>query len=250
LSVDPLAAAFPGWSPYVYALNNPLIFIDPDGRFSTHVDSTGAVIAVYDDGDLGVYQHNDLGSGDRKRVDERRAQSGSTSGNGIRMGKTETWDEFAEREGIAANPVLIDPLTQSYRPLEARIMFGKSWNPVLLSMNRAAQLLDPINLAIESTGGGYFDLKTSAQYGTHGRLLGGYYVSSRSAGNFLAGMNARTAGFSFETFQRTAGGLHRAGKIGAARAFFGKEYGPSPMYGEVEIQYRWSLRGYHGQLRW
>lgn len=30
--VDPLAHKFPGWSPYIYTLNNPLIYTDPDGR--------------------------------------------------------------------------------------------------------------------------------------------------------------------------------------------------------------------------
>jgi RHS repeat-associated protein len=33
LSVDPLADKYPGWSPYNYTLNNPLKYVDPDGRF-------------------------------------------------------------------------------------------------------------------------------------------------------------------------------------------------------------------------
>ncbi|MFC1480822.1 M91 family zinc metallopeptidase [Candidatus Neomarinimicrobiota bacterium] len=30
--VDPLWQKYPGWSPYNYALNNPLKYVDPDGR--------------------------------------------------------------------------------------------------------------------------------------------------------------------------------------------------------------------------
>jgi len=33
LSIDPKSHLLPSWSPYAFALNNPILFIDPDGQF-------------------------------------------------------------------------------------------------------------------------------------------------------------------------------------------------------------------------
>lgn len=57
--LDPMAEVSQDWTPYRYAYNNPINIIDPDGMLeSTHTDAYGNVLAVYEDGDLGVYKHD------------------------------------------------------------------------------------------------------------------------------------------------------------------------------------------------
>jgi len=86
ISPDPLAAEAPGWTPYRFAFNNPVYWVDPDGLFeSTHIDEEGNVIAEYDDGDDGVYVHA-MGT-TRSQIDEQRNGGEFTGGEGNYIGE-------------------------------------------------------------------------------------------------------------------------------------------------------------------
>ena len=65
LAVDPLASKYPGWSPYLYTLDNPLRFIDPDGK--------DIALHVWESERTGTKMHSDLyfqdGTGEWFRLD-------------------------------------------------------------------------------------------------------------------------------------------------------------------------------------
>ena len=44
-SIDPLASAYPAWSPYAYVLQNPFTYSDPDGRFPNQLFSSPTAAA-------------------------------------------------------------------------------------------------------------------------------------------------------------------------------------------------------------
>lgn len=52
MSPDPLSDEFPSWSPYNFVYNNPIIYIDPDGRaaFSPIYGIDGAFLGTDDQG--------------------------------------------------------------------------------------------------------------------------------------------------------------------------------------------------------
>ena len=57
MSTDPMETITPNYSTYCYTVNNPINAIDLDGN-STHTDKKGNVIAVYEDGYLGIFSHS------------------------------------------------------------------------------------------------------------------------------------------------------------------------------------------------
>jgi RHS repeat-associated protein len=246
LSVDPMSDKAPGWTPYRYGFNQPTLFIDRDGLFeSTHTDENGNVIAVYNDGDNGVYRHKNA---DLKEFDPERMSLSKFGAE--KMGETEYWDEFINPE---TGKVLTDH----------KIQFGRSFDPVIERMHSSSKGMFPWQIARESRTGGNFDIKNN--YQNVGALLKGRYATSRSAGNFLAGYNASSIPLlSFDRFQRLAGALHieeqhgvRLSRSDMMDIVLGGTYVSSdhsrfkpPLWGENFYQYRMSLRGWnHGSQR-
>ncbi len=184
---DPLAEKAYSWSPYRYGFDNPVNITDPDGLCeSTHTDKNGNVVAVYDDGDLGVYRHKGNTEQARAEVNKNHSKN-NTSAGGEKMGGTWTSLGFADfKKYEDSNGKIVQPASG------AKIDFNSSWatNQVndILSENPTA-----FGYALKARGGHAWDIKTHTPNGNpyYGSKLFGKYASARDAGNFAAGAVAQ-----------------------------------------------------------
>ena len=233
--VDPMAEMDYNSSPYSYVCNAPINLIDPDGRSSidfmdenycqklisegptymasTHTDENGNVLAVYDDGDLGVYVHH---NGTTTDDVDRKHSSSNTSAGGTKIGETYYWDEFRYGD---------------------RILFNQKWEDELIDLAEDGIDDGRIPLAFKSRTGRKFDLKSRYSLGNNryvGKLMNGKYISAESAGNFLAGFNASgRGGLSFIKYMQLAGAYDQGGLIAVINNYVtGQLYGKYPWYGE------------------
>lgn len=231
-------------------------FIDPDGMWamppSTHTDEEGNVVAVFNDGDLGVYRHgkNADGSSVTKSQLVKRQERYGTEANGEKMGETEFWDEFiAPGNTEGSGRIIYDPSKE-----EGLIQVG-DWDGVIADRNKKAINQDLTLTMEQSKLYGDLDIKHNINYAPYGpmtgRLLNGKYATARSAGNFLAGLNGvagtlqgyKTSG---PTYMKLAG-AYQQGQLSMKNIglimMFGKSFGPAPYYGEQEYSGRRILQG-------
>lgn len=189
LTVDPMADKYPSMSPYNYCAGNTVKLVDPDGEeISTHIDEEGNVLAVYNDGNFGIYMHSqqeiaswknggDFSTDPDNMVGVTLFTFSFQKGDKIDVGSYEAHNWMRQFEGT----------------------FSHSFpNPIVALVTYAS----------EAGNGGRYDPKSYINNGS--QLTDGTYVSPRDLGNFAAGYFGRALGLSKERLLASYGAFQLA----------------------------------------
>jgi len=81
ISIDPLSEEYSSWSPYNYAMNNPVVNIDPDGRIVVTVNSAAqqAILNTLTKEDMAYVKFDKNGMIDRNLLNSSESSSGNFS---------------------------------------------------------------------------------------------------------------------------------------------------------------------------
>lgn len=170
------------------------------------------VLQVYDDGDLGVYKHDDA----KTMADIDQLPQTSTSRGCEKMGETLMWDSFTEfdtNEKKTADNI-------NFGSFQASRWLDRFSGAIEGAVGNLGNYLGRMHYAINGGGNNMYDYKTQNGGGLYAgsQISEGIYVSARDVGNFAAGRAAAITGQSKRDFMLTAGGfnLSENSKLGIA----------------------------------
>lgn len=255
--IDPLADDYDAYSPYNYVLNNPILIIDPDGKGtqSTHTDASGNVVAVYNDGDLGVYKHDKDMKGAREEADKNHS-SKNTAAGGEKMGETLEWNSFIF-EGDGPPLGKIDFESTEAASLIVQVLY-KVQNAGGSTEASDERLFELYYYLVNATGGKMFDVKRIGGNDPSNMYRGsqiskGVYVSARDAGNYIAGRVAGKYGVNFTAAGIAFGALNLSGNKSIASLISNIPsallLGSGQYYGEKQISSAFQTRGYYNNKK-
>jgi hypothetical protein len=236
-NIDPEIKGSPWNSSYSTFNNNPISNIDPNGRFSTHTDSAGKVLAVYNDNDLGIYKHDNMTT--EAQVNAAHSKD-NTSAGGKKMGETLLWNSFQDDDQHNRGTINFG----SYD--------GFVWMAhvtVDLKNLKSSDIITRLMYAMNAGNVDYFDYNTFGRGDKKGedlinyqyrgsQISPGVYLSASDFGNYYAGFAARLTGQNQTDFLKTAGAFNHYGNnkfklvLDQIFSYYENHGQKPPLYGE------------------